>query len=115
MNVRPNSPQSTRSLPMSRRNALGLAGLGAGFALTTSACGSGGSGAGGSGGSAGGVLTGADLAEQVQANTPSSELSFLVEPDYPSVNGSTPGYAAMPSEFETSVPDTPGAGASSPS
>ena len=110
MNVRPSSPQSTRSLPMSRRNALGLAGLGAGLALTTSACGSGGSGAGGSGGSAGGVLTGADLAEQVQANTPSSELSFLVEPDYPSVNGSTPGYAAMPSEFETSVPDTPGAG-----
>ena len=67
MNVRPSSPQSARSLPMSRRNALGLAGLGAGLALTTSACGSGGSGAGGSGGSAGGVLTGADLAEQVRA------------------------------------------------
>lgn len=95
---------------VSRRHVFGLAGVGAGLALTASSCGSGGSGSGGSGGSAGGVLTGAELAEQVQANTPHSELSFLIEPDYPSVGGSTPGYTTMPSELETSVAEIPGAG-----
>jgi putative aldouronate transport system substrate-binding protein len=95
---------------VTRRHAFGIAGIGAGVALTAASCGSGESGAGGSGGSNGDVLTGAELAEQVQANTPNSELSFLIEPDYPSVNGSTPGYATMPSELETSVAEPPGAG-----
>lgn len=92
---------------ISRRQAFGLAGAGAGIALTASACGGGGSG---SDAASGEVLTGSELAEQVQANTPNSELSFLIEPDYPSVNGSTPGYSTIPGDLETSVPETPGAG-----
>lgn len=99
-----------RSTQLSRRHVLSLAGAGAGIALTASACGSESSGE--SGPAAGEVLTGADLAELVQANTPNSELSFLLEPDYPSVDGSTPGYTTMPETFETSVPEVPGAGGS---
>ncbi|SFK51741.1 extracellular solute-binding protein [Cellulomonas sp. KH9] len=34
-----------------------------------------------------------------------------VEPDFPSVNGSTPGYATLPAELVRSVPDAPGSGA----
>ncbi|UZN04467.1 extracellular solute-binding protein [Cellulomonas sp. S1-8] len=33
-----------------------------------------------------------------------------VEPDFPSVNGSTPGYATLPSELVQSVPGAPGSG-----
>ncbi|MBO0922384.1 extracellular solute-binding protein [Cellulomonas sp. zg-ZUI222] len=34
-----------------------------------------------------------------------------VEPDFPSVNGSTPGYATLPAELVRSVPEAPGSGA----
>src|SRR5699024_10133085 len=102
-----NDRTSTPLGRISRRQAFGLAGAGAGIALTASACGGGGSG---SDAASGEVLTGSELAEQVQANTPNSELSFLIEPDYPSVNGSTPGYSTIPGDLETSVPETPGAG-----
>ncbi len=33
-----------------------------------------------------------------------------VEPDFPSVNGSTPGFSTLPSELVQSVPDAPGSG-----
>ncbi|MBO9569120.1 MAG: extracellular solute-binding protein [Cellulomonas iranensis] len=35
-----------------------------------------------------------------------------VAPDYPSVNGSTPGYETLPAELVQSVPEPPGAGSS---
>lgn len=92
---------------VSRRRLLGYLGVGAG-ALGLAACG----GSGGSGGGSGDILTGADLAAEVEASRPDSALEFLVEPDFPSVNGSTPGYTTMPDPLVKGVEDAPGAGGS---
>ncbi len=49
--------------------------------------------------------------------TPSGDVlpSYIpidyVEPDFPSVNGSTPGFETIPTELVQSVPDAPGSGA----
>lgn len=69
---------------VSRRRLLGYLGIGAG-ALGLAACGS--SGGTGSANGPGGVLTGADLAAEVEASLPHSTLEFLVEPDFPSEIG----------------------------
>src|SRR5690625_4392018 len=92
---------------VSRRRLLGYLGVGAG-ALGLAACG----GSGGSGGGSGDILTGADLAAEVEASRPDSALEFLVEPDFPSVNGSTPGYTTMPDPLVKGIEDAPGAGGS---
>ena len=63
---------------VSRRRLLGYLGVGAG-ALGLAACG----GSGGSGGGSGDILTGADLAAEVETSRPDSALEFLVEPDFP--------------------------------
>ncbi|MGO3288903.1 hypothetical protein [Brachybacterium sp.] len=92
---------------VSRRRLLGYLGIGAG-ALGLAACGGSGGSAAGSG--SGGVLTGAELTAEVEASLPNSALEFLVEPDFPSVNGSTPGYVTMPDPLVKGVDAVPGAG-----
>lgn len=103
-----NSPLHTNAV--SRRRLLGYLGLGAGT-LGLAACGGSG-GAGGTAAGSGGVLTGAELAAEVEASVPNSSLEFLVEPDFPSVNGSTPGYVTMPDPLVDGVSEVPGSGGS---
>ena len=103
-----NIPLHTNAV--SRRRLLGYLGLGAGT-LGLAACGGSG-GAGGTAAGSGGVLTGAELAAEVEASVPNSSLEFLVEPDFPSVNGSTPGYVTMPDPLVDGVSEVPGSGGS---
>ncbi|MFC8191792.1 extracellular solute-binding protein [Cellulomonas sp. NPDC057328] len=85
-----------------RRSFLGMVAAGAavaGVPSLLSACGSGTPGAV----STPGATASADV-------LPTYVPVDYVEPDYPSVNGSTPGYETIPTELVQSVPEAPGSG-----
>ena len=87
---------------MNRRSFLNLVALGAGAVGVSSvltACGSGPSGSGGGGG--------ASVSDGV---LPTYVPVEYVTPDFPSVNGSTAGYATVPEELVTAFETAPGAG-----
>jgi len=100
-----NTTTSTRrvgDLPVRRRSFLGMVAAGAAVAGVPSlltACGSGGGPA-----AAPGATPSGDV-------IPTYVPVDYVEPDYPGVDGSTPGYETIPAELVRSVPQPPGSGA----
>ncbi|WP_154793590.1 extracellular solute-binding protein [Occultella kanbiaonis] len=96
-----NPRQPTR---IARRSFLTLAAGSAAAVPLLAACGSGpaGSGPGPSGGAA----------VDVDSVIPDYVPRDIVTPDFPSVDGSTPGYLSFPDEFVASVEEVPGRGSS---
>ncbi|WP_136518887.1 MULTISPECIES: extracellular solute-binding protein [Cellulomonas] len=100
-----NTTTTTRrvgDVPVRRRSFLGMVAAGAAVAGVPSlltACGSGGAGTA--------TTPGATASADV---LPTYVPVDYVEPDYPSVNGSTPGYETIPTELVQSVPEAPGSG-----
>lgn len=99
----PTAP-AARGVP--RRSFLGLLAAGAAVAGVPSlltGCSSPGGPSGGGAGAAGG-------AGAIDAVIPDYLPVEYARPDFPSVNGSTPGFAALPTELVRSVPEPPGSG-----
>lgn len=107
-NRTPHDQSFSANLP--RRRFLGMSAAAAGAITAPSLlAGCGGSDAGsGSGGGAAGPASAGAIDELIPTYAP---LEF-VEPDFPSVDGSTPGYLAFPEQWPASVEETPGHGSS---
>lgn len=92
--MRQNHPRKT--LSPSRRSFFGLLGAGAGAAALTS-CGDSSSGD-------------SSAASGSSEYLPTYKELEIVEPDYPAVNGSTPGFLTIPAELQETYPDPIGDG-----
>lgn len=101
-NPRATADSAVDSAELSRRRLLGLFGIGAAATVipgTLTAC------SGGSSGTAEPVTTG-----QINASIPNFYQLSLVEPDFPSVSGSTAGFVTIPDPLADSVTSPPGSG-----
>ncbi|CAM3568718.1 extracellular solute-binding protein [Occultella aeris] len=94
-------PDVTRVLPLNRRSFLTILGLGAASSAALAACSS--EPPSGSGGPSGG---GGDVTSALPNHIPID----YVTPDFPSVNGSTAGYATIPTDLVQVFDAPPGSG-----
>ena len=99
-------PDAATTGGLGRRSFLGLLAAGAGVVGVPSLL----TGCGSPGG-AGGAASGGAAAGGADAVIPDYIPVEYARPDFPSVNGSTPGFAALPDELVRSVPSVPGSGA----
>lgn len=101
-----NRPDPAPGGGLKRRSFLGLLAAGAavaGVPQLLTACGS-------PGGATGGATGGVAGLRGIDAVIPDYIPVEYARPDFPGVNGSTPGYATLPDELVRSVPEPPGTG-----